>query len=367
MPPKPIQVPNSSTRESRSPYFNFDEQNGNTSVDNKKKSKISLQGSSNASVTGDIHTVEVEVPAVVEPFEEEQHSWEIRDEEKPKLVTGLSRLVAWWSWSYLADWILSIVIFVISIGLSYLAPFKREFSLQDLTIAHSPVDSESIPTFLLYFITLVLPLMVILTYHGFHAVYGPSGSRKRTELWPLAKIIHDLHNSVLGLFATVSLIALFTIVLQLAVGKLRPDFLYRCAWEEGTRSCTGDPQRILDGRKAFPSEYASYSFSGMSYVALYLAGKIGALSFNVPPHNHKFQGFVVTLIPLLIATYVALTRAQEHLNSLSDTLSGAILGLTMSYFVYHIYFHDVSGSRSAFPRRLKTDTKKSSKVSIVEP
>lgn len=48
---------------------------------------------------------------------------------------------------------------------------------------------------------------------------------------------------------------MLTTILKLSVGRLRPDFLDRCEYNEITEKCDGNKNEIIEGRKSFPSGY----------------------------------------------------------------------------------------------------------------
>ena len=135
----------------------------------------------------------------------------------------------------------------------------------------------------------------------------------------------------------VGTIWLFLLIRRNVLGRLRPDFLATCKWEEIAEACTGycsiilissllkiwwiyrARQNVLDGRKSFPSGHSSTAFSGMMFLSLWIAGQTAAWCFSVPktPRNYcssRIMIFLVTLLPLFWASHVALTRLQDNVS-----------------------------------------------------
>lgn len=88
-------------------------------------------------------------------------------------------------------------------------------------------------------------------------------------------------------------------------GRLRPDFLSRCQWNNVKLKCTGDAQQILEGRRSFPSGHAAHSFAGGMFAASWLAsigqkggsrlGWIGGKGLRV------VLPFILLLLPICVA------------------------------------------------------------------
>lgn len=122
-------------------------------------------------------------------------------------------------------------------------------------------------------------------------------------------------------------------------GRLRPDFLARCQWNEILQSCTGfvdctpsspkpldssnyrTARAILDGRKSFPSGHSSTAFSGMMFLSLWIAGKTAAWCFHVPLpaasiRSSRMGSLSLTLMPLFWASFVAISRIEDYVRNI---------------------------------------------------
>ena len=113
--------------------------------------------------------------------------------------------------------------------------------------------------------------------------------------------------------------------IKLAVGRPRPDFIFR--WEEcyqiikgfstfiscrcwpdgkippdglgrADLACSGDYDTIAEGRKSFPSGHSSFSFATFGFVFLYLAGKLKV--FSLGKRGKATSAQVILLISCLL-------------------------------------------------------------------
>lgn len=84
-------------------------------------------------------------------------------------------------------------------------------------------------------------------------------------------------------------------------------------------SFTSNPYKVLDGRKSFPSGHSSTAFSGMFFLSLWVAGQTAAWCFTVPKSSRslisgRMLTFILTLLPIIWATHVAVTRIQDNVS-----------------------------------------------------
>ena len=107
---------------------------------------------------------------------------------------------------------------------------------------------------------------------------------------------------------------------------MRPDFLDRCQFDLVLMECTVENKLVREGRESWPSGHASSSFCGMGLVSLYLAGKLSAWCVDEKPNDGRVFSLVVSVIPLMGAAYIAISRTEENKHHPTDVLSGGILG-----------------------------------------
>jgi len=224
------------------------------------------------------------------------------------------------------DWIFIIVLIILWGVCQIVTPFQRyvgaaNFATQSIMYPykHNTIPFQTVPI-----IALVVPLIFIFT----HFCY-----RRR---------IHDLHHAFLGLLTTVALTALITDAVKIGIGRPRPHFYARCFGSTtanatydaiGNVVCVTAPDLMKEAYKSFPSGHTSWSFAGLGYLAMYLAGKIGIFDHR----GHSWKLFPV-ILPILGATFVAITRVDDYWHHWTDVCTGAAIGLLSAYFCYRQHF-----------------------------
>ncbi|KAG0313086.1 hypothetical protein BGZ99_009090, partial [Dissophora globulifera] len=173
----------------------------------------------------------------------------------------------------------------------------------------------------------------------------------------------DLHNGFLGLFLTQSLVLIVTESVKIAVGRPRPDFLDRClslydnAYEGTPLHLLSDPPNMLstssictrqdllrDGYKSFPSGHSSFSFGGLGYLAMYLAGKLHLFD----ERGHIYKSLVV-LAPLIVAALIATSRVADYRHHWQDVTVGSFIGSVFAVFAYRQYYPSLGSVKSDCP------------------
>lgn len=209
-----------------------------------------------------------------------------------------------------------------------------------------PLSQSYVPTNIVWFIILVIPTLLF------------------TIEYILKRNKKDICEAILCITLIYALNGFLTSYLKVLVGRPRPDFYERCkpdGMQDGLITCTGDQVLIMDGRKSFPSGHSSFSFCSMTFLSLYIAGKLQL--FN---HSNKVESWklISSLIPLLVAISIAISRTCDYHhhwqgdfeNSIFlrifsylmflDVTVGSMLGTTIAYFCYHLYFPPLSSSYS---------------------
>lgn len=87
-----------------------------------------------------------------------------------------------------------------------------------------------------------------------------------------------------------------------------------------------EPNLVMDGHRSFPSGHSSAAFSSGVFIALFLASKLSAWNFSVSRPvadwaldiggRSRLARLVVSLVPILGSTWVAVTRVQDHVSML---------------------------------------------------
>ncbi|KAK4128043.1 acid phosphatase/Vanadium-dependent haloperoxidase [Parathielavia appendiculata] len=226
------------------------------------------------------------------------------------------------------------------------------FSLNDLRIAFPHAEEERVPLVHNFLYALFLPLLVLLL----------------TNLFTHASA-HKHHVAVLGLAISLILASFLTDVIKNAAGRPRPDLLARCVPEPGTprdvlvtiavctRSSKTDHHTLHDGWRSFPSGHSSFSFAGLGYLSLFLAGQLRVFAHTAPSRGQLVEkvvrGDLVRALlcgaPLLGATMIAISRCQDYRHDVWDVSVGALLGLTVTYWSYRRYWPRLGSGRCDEP------------------
>ncbi|KAI6150184.1 PAP2-domain-containing protein [Pisolithus thermaeus] len=240
--------------------------------------------------------------------------------------------------SYAPDWIITIALAAVFFALDSVHGFRREFSVDDETLRFPYAVHERVPTWALYMIALVAPIVIqflvnLVTIRSF---------------W-------DFHNSVLGLILGLAITGAITQFSKITTGRPRPDVLSRCMPTDGSQDpiyglstdaiCTQTDNAIMiDGWRSFPSGHSSLSFAGLGFLSFYLAGKMHL--FDKRGHAHKAW---ISLAPFSGAALVAISRTMDYRHHWQDVVAGAILGTAIAYFTYRQYFPSLASPMSHRP------------------
>jgi len=223
------------------------------------------------------------------------------------------------AWLHLVDWIVLLLLVAMYGVLGLVQPFHRFVAGDMMAALRYPMKDNTVPGWAVPVIAIVVPMVFII------GVYV-----KRRN-------VYDLHHAILGLLFSVLITAVLTVVVKDAVGRPRPDFFWRCFPDgvpmynniTGDVMCHGDPKVIKEGYKSFPSGHASGCFAGLGFLSWYLAGKIKA--FDRRGHVAKL---CIVLLPLLLASMVAVSRVSDYWHHWQDVFAGGLLGMHQIQFSF---------------------------------
>lgn len=312
--------------------------------------------------------------------------------------------------AYALDWLLLLAIAAVGGGLSYIPPYKRTFSLSDLAISY-PYRNSVISTGLLVFLSLILPAIVIVLVAGIFCPW-PTARKSMSSRRFWGRKIWEINAGLMGLGLSYVLALLLTQMVKNLFGKPRPDLLSRCmpdlsnitayivggdgmdiakSWSMvDVRICTNTDKSVMDdGFRSFFSGHSSSAFSGLLYLALWLAAKLDvSLPFVQPYTAHDLElaasgdhtalpisenqtagdmeegrssravfhrqhtvveqyrqsgaavpiyGYIFILLPILLAIYIASTRYQEFKHAGVDITVGSLVGSAFAVLGYRSY------------------------------
>lgn len=232
--------------------------------------------------------------------------------------------------SYLVDLLLIGLLCLPYFLVEALPPFERPFWRDDRTISFPHKDYEIIPNWLLPFISLGLPAAIL----GGWMAYKRLSNRR-------------LLVAFIGLLLALALTVEATNITKVLVGRLRPDFLARCDLDltiTDRNVCRGPVGSVKEGRKSFPSGHTSLSFAGLGYTSFFLAGQLGL--FDGKGYTIRL---IIVCIPFGLAAFVGISRIMDFRHHWQDVLAGALLGTTLAYITYRMYFPALLREKSEEP------------------
>ncbi|KAH9846127.1 lipid phosphate phosphatase 1 [Lenzites betulinus] len=241
----------------------------------------------------------------------------------PLARAGLLGFAQVWDVAYSVDWGCAAVMWLAGYFIKNAEPYEREFSTKDTLISHKHRHNQ-ISGNLNWFIAYLVPLGITVAV----------GAIRRSGI--------DVHHGMLGLYTTGALSSLITEILKNRVGRLRPDFLDRCKWDKELKACTGKLETVIDGRRSFPSGHSSTAFAGMMFLSLWIAGATGAWRLTEPVpsgfRRSKIARLFLSLVPLLFATWVAVSRVEDYRHHKEDVIVGSLIGAGSATICYLIYW-----------------------------
>lgn len=239
--------------------------------------------------------------------------------------------------NYGVDWTVTLVVLTyFFLVAEHARPFNRQFKLNDHTIQHPFTHHERVTGPMCLLLAAIVPTIVMTT--------GSFLKHRKNK----DQALHLLQVSLLGSVLTVSVAGVITDILKNWVGRPRPDFLERCGAPEGTpldlfvdiSVCTAPlgELRLIDGMRLTPLGHSLISFSAFLFLAMWIFGQL-QLSVNVA--SKPVYLYILSLLPLILAAYVALSRVQDYRHHFLDIVLGMLIGCTVAAAIYRKYFHSL--------------------------
>ncbi|KAI5778416.1 phosphatidic acid phosphatase type 2/haloperoxidase [Geopyxis carbonaria] len=271
-------------------------------------------------------------------------STRLKSKERPTTPGLLPAIQRFSQNPHFQDYLGLLLLGVQNLALAFLEPFHRLFSLDDRRLQFPHAEVERVPVTLCLAYAALLPLLSITAY----TLLFPSRSAKAQKL----------HTALLGLATSLLLATFVTDLIKNSVGRPRPDLIARCKPAPGTPThelvswevCTEtDHHTLHDGFRSFPSGHSSFAWSGLGYLALFLAGQLRALG-----RRGGLVRVVVAGMPTVAAMLITISRTEDYRHDVFDVTIGSVIGGASAWFCYRRGFRalvegkcDVPYDRSA--------------------
>ncbi|KOS21748.1 putative diacylglycerol pyrophosphate phosphatase 1 [Escovopsis weberi] len=223
----------------------------------------------------------------------------------------------------------------------FVTPFHRMFSTQDLRLSFPFAEHERVSVSWNFVYALFVPLGCLVTFN----ILARASVRKHEATY-------------LCFLVAITLTQVLVDVVKNAVGRPRPDLLARCRPSPNAAdpralvtiaACTAPRDRVLeDGWRSFPSGHSSFSFAGLGFLSLFLAGQLHV--FNHATARRDLGRDLVCLAPLLGALLIAISRCQDYRHDVYDVTVGCAIGMAVAYWSYRRHWPPLSSPVCDEPR-----------------
>ena len=107
----------------------------------------------------------------------------------------------------------------------------------------------------------------------------------------------------------------------------------------GSYSDCLDTANLSDSISSFPSGHSSLSFAGMTFATLVLLKMFRVSDFGT-------LGGMLCFSPLVLASYIAITRVQDYKHHEDDIMAGFIIGTASAVIIGYEYVHYIMQLRT---------------------
>jgi len=204
-------------------------------------------------------------------------------------------------------------------------------------------------------LAVIAPIVIVVVWT---LVIPPIGSIQRRR-WKKGGVtirekLWDANLSLLGIGLAIASTITVTNTFKNLVGRPRPDFLDRCqpplaatdptVFTLSNSSICTRTTYLKDGYRSFPSGHSSISFAGLGFLTLFVAGRL-----NVLDTRGQVWKTVLSLIPLVAAGIIAISRLMDNRHHPFDVIFGSTLGLLFAWMAYRQYFPALSFAEGGRP------------------
>ncbi|KAG7401832.1 hypothetical protein PHYBOEH_010295 [Phytophthora boehmeriae] len=172
---------------------------------------------------------------------------------------------------------------------------------------------------------------------------------------PVRIIQHDTRDFLLTIVMSTSMATLLTQFVKNMTGRFRPCFYDMCKWNydviwDGVTNLCTSASGEKEGRKSFPSGHASFAWSTMLVLTLYLLGRSTLNCQNrgesATRGGRKTLELFVCFIPSFLAAWVAVTRSIDNWHHYADILAGSIIGAASACLSYNYNYASIFSKKN---------------------
>lgn len=250
--------------------------------------------------------------------------------------------IRWWTKSYLIDYIICIIMIVISgiLGLA-ISPFKMELpgDTNNPTVGYS-YKSSTVPSVVAGIIAFGVPLLLFVIWQIPQAIHFRKQYRSKSFTsagTSLRDLLFELHSAALGLLMSGTIMIFAVTCYKTFAGRYRPNYFALVA--------AGKDE--LDGRRSFPSGHSATSFAGLFYLSLWLAGKLRLFHPNRSGETWKV---LLCFVPTFCAFFIAITRTRDYYHNFSDIIAGSDIGIIAALIGYFCVYPSLLSKKAGSPK-----------------
>ncbi|PBP18364.1 phosphatidic acid phosphatase beta [Diplocarpon rosae] len=194
-----------------------------------------------------------------------------------------------------------------------------------------PYVKEPLPTWACAVVVVFVPMLFITMFQ-----------LKMRSIW-------DFHAGFTGTLKTSAASTFIATILKHFIGGFRPHFLEVCrpdskklfdqVWMNSS-ACTANTHAV-NRAWGFPSGHTTSAFASSMFLSLYLNAKLKAFG----DHASEFWVFVVTIIPLLLASLIAGSMYISYQHHAHEIVIGMLIGLVLGVLGYRSAYAAIFDSR----------------------
>jgi diacylglycerol diphosphate phosphatase/phosphatidate phosphatase len=157
-----------------------------------------------------------------------------------------------------------------------------------------------------------------------------------------------------------------TCTLKYYVSRRRPNFYSLCEFDVNKLQCMSPLEKIREASLSFPSGHSSFSFCGMTFLMLFLLGRVALItsssSITLPPSGgsrviklaqyKSILGVLCCLVPWSWSFFIASSRIVDKWHHPSDVVAGSLLGIAAATISYHAFYPCLVTPKAGVPLSL---------------